>query len=75
MPYDDFITWQLAGDMLPNATQEQTLASGFNRNHLQSQEGGIVSEEYRVEYVADRANTLGKAFMGADHRVCPLPRS
>ena len=80
MPYDDFIVWQLAGDMLPNATQEQRLASGFNRNHLQSQEGGIVSEEYRVEYVADRANTLGKAFMGLtiecarchDHKYDPI---
>ncbi len=80
MPYDDFITWQLAGDMLPDATQEQKLASGFNRNHLQSQEGGIVSEEYRVEYVADRANTLGKAFMGLtiecarchDHKYDPI---
>ena len=80
MPYDQFITWQLAGDMLPNATQEQRLASGFNRNHLQSQEGGIVSEEYRVEYVADRANTLGKAFLGLtvecarchDHKYDPI---
>ena len=80
MPYDDFITWQLAGDMLPDATQEQQLASAFNRNHLQSQEGGIVSEEYRVEYVADRANTLGKAFLGLtvecarchDHKYDPI---
>jgi len=80
MPYDQFITWQLAGDMLPEATQEQKLASGFNRNHLQSQEGGIVSEEYRVEYVADRANTLGTAFLGLtvecarchDHKYDPI---
>ena len=80
MPYDQFITWQLAGDMLSNATPEQKLASGFNRNHLQSQEGGIVSEEYRVEYVADRANTLGKAFLGLtvecarchDHKYDPI---
>ena len=80
MPYNQFITWQLAGDMLPEATQEQKLASGFNRNHLQSQEGGIVSEEYRVEYVADRANTLGKAFLGLtvecarchDHKYDPI---
>ncbi len=80
MPYDQFITWQLAGDMLPDATQEQKLASGFNRNHLQSQEGGIVSEEYRVEYVADRANTLGTAFLGLtvecarchDHKYDPI---
>ncbi len=66
--------------MLPDATQKQKLASGFNRNHLQSQEGGIVSEEYRVEYVADRANTLGKAFLGLtvecarchDHKYDPI---
>ncbi len=83
MPYDKFITWQLAGDMLPEATQEQKLASGFNRNHLQSQEGGIVSEEYRVEYVADRANTLGKAFLGLtiecarchDHKYDPISQA
>ena len=45
---DDFITWQLAGDLLPDATQEQRIATGFNRNHMQSQEGGIVAEEYRT---------------------------
>ena len=58
---DDFITWQLAGDLLPDATQEQRIATAFNRNHMQSQEGGIVAEEYRTEYVVDRVNTLGRA--------------
>ncbi|WP_277478226.1 DUF1553 domain-containing protein [Catalinimonas alkaloidigena] len=80
LPYDEFITWQLAGDLLPNPTHEQILATGFNRNHLQSQEGGIVDEEYRVEYVADRTNTLGKAFLGLtyecarchDHKYDPI---
>ncbi|WPP49568.1 DUF1553 domain-containing protein [Catalinimonas niigatensis] len=80
LPYDDFILWQLAGDMLPNPGEEQILATGFNRNHLQSQEGGIVDEEYRVEYVADRTNTLGKAFLGLtlecarchDHKYDPV---
>ncbi|MEK6476895.1 DUF1553 domain-containing protein [Catalinimonas sp. 4WD22] len=80
LPYDDFILWQLGGDMLPNPTEEQILATGFNRNHLQSQEGGIVDEEYRVEYVADRTNTLGKAFLGLtlecarchDHKYDPI---
>jgi hypothetical protein len=80
LPYDDFITWQLAGDMLPNATKDQILATGFNRNHPQSQEGGVIAEEYRVEYVADRANTLGKAFLGLstecarchDHKYDPI---
>ena len=64
LPFDEFVIWQLAGDLLPDATHEQRLATGFNRNHLQSQEGGIVPEEYRVEYVADRTNTFGKAFLG-----------
>ena len=80
MPYDQFVTWQLAGDLLPNATREQILATGFNRNHVQNVEGGIVEEEFRVEYVADRANTLGKAFLGLstecarchDHKYDPI---
>ena len=80
MPVDQFITWQLAGDLLPDATIEQRLATGFNRNHMQSQEGGIVSEEYRTEYVADRVNTFGAAFLGLtlecarchDHKYDPV---
>ena len=80
MPYDQFITWQLAGDLLPQPTREQRLATGFNRNHMQSQEGGIVLEEYRVEYVADRVDTFGKAFIGLttecarchDHKYDPI---
>ena len=64
LPFDDFITWQLAGDLLPEPTQEQLIATGFNRNHMQSQEGGVVPEEYRTEYVVDRVNTLGRAFLG-----------
>lgn len=79
-PFDAFLTWQLAGDMLPDATRDQILATGFNRNHMQSQEGGVVDEEYRVEYVADRTHTLGKAFMGLslecarchDHKYDPI---
>jgi hypothetical protein len=77
---DQFITWQLAGDLLPDATAEQRLATGFNRNHMQSQEGGIVAEEYRTEYVVDRVNTLGRAFLGLsvecarchDHKYDPV---
>ena len=80
MPYDKFVTWQLAGDLLPNPTKEQLLASAFNRNHKISQEGGIIDEEYRVEYVADRANTFGKAFLSMsmecsrchDHKYDPI---
>src|SRR5690606_24005723 len=80
MPMDQFITWQLAGDLLPGATREQRLATAFNRHHQQSQEGGIVPEEYRVEYVADRVNTFGTAFLGLtlecarchDHKYDPV---
>jgi hypothetical protein len=80
LPYDQFVTWQLAGDMLPDATDEQRLATGFNRHHMQSQEGGVVPEEYRTEYVADRVNTLGRAFLGIsvecarchDHKYDPI---
>ena len=64
LPYDKFITWQLAGDLMPTATKEQILATGFNRNHMITQEGGVIEEEYRVEYVADRVVTTAKSLMG-----------
>ena len=80
MPYDQFLIWQLAGDMLPIPSKEQLIATCFLRNHPQSQEGGVVDEEYRVEYVADRINTVGKALLGLtmecarchDHKYDPL---
>jgi len=80
MPYDRFITWQLAGDLIPDAGKEQLLATGFNRNHKITEEGGIVDEEYRVMYVTDRTNTFGKALMGItmecagchDHKYDPI---
>ena len=80
LPYDQFVTWQLAGDLLPNATKEQLLATAFNRNHKITEEGGVIDEEYRVEYVVDRTNTLGRAFMGVtvecakchDHKYDPI---
>ena len=80
MPYDEFIKWQLAGDLLPNPTQDMLLATCFNRNHPQTQEGGVIDEEYRTEYVIDRTNTLGKAFLGLtvecarchDHKYDPI---
>ncbi|NEU08055.1 DUF1553 domain-containing protein [Flavihumibacter sp. R14] len=80
MPYDQFITWQLAGDLMPNATKEQILATGFNRNHKITEEGGVIDEEYRVEYVTDRTNTFGKAMLAAtlecahchDHKYDPF---
>lgn len=79
-PYDQFITWQLAGDLLPNPTREQILATGFNRNHKITQEGGVIDEEYRIEYVTDRTNTFGKAFLALtfecakchDHKYDPI---
>ncbi|MBT7865076.1 MAG: DUF1549 domain-containing protein, partial [Opitutales bacterium] len=64
MPYDEFVTTQLAGDLLPDATQDDVLATAFNRLHGHLMEGGIVLEEYRVEYVADRTQTFGSAFLG-----------
>ena len=63
-PYDKFVTWQLAGDLLPDKSTETVLATGFNRNHKITQEGGVIDEEYRIEYVTDRTNTFGKAFLG-----------
>ncbi|MCG8326077.1 MAG: PSD1 and planctomycete cytochrome C domain-containing protein [Chitinophagales bacterium] len=64
MPYNEFVTWQLAGDLLPNPTREQIIATAFNRNHKITQEGGVIPEEYRVEYVSDRTQTFGTAFLG-----------
>ncbi|MCX6955072.1 MAG: DUF1553 domain-containing protein [Verrucomicrobia bacterium] len=80
LPFDQFATWQLAGDLLPKATKEQRLATAFNRLHNQNEEGGIVEEEYRVAYVADRVNTFGTAFLGLtfecarchDHKFDPI---
>ena len=79
-PYDRFIADQLAGDLMPNPTLDQRIATGFNRNHGINSEGGIIDEEYRVEYVADRVRTLGMAWLGItlecarchDHRYDPI---
>lgn len=79
-PFDQFVTWQLAGDLLKNPTKEQLLATGFNRNHKITQEGGVIQEEYRIEYVTDRTNTFGKAFLALtfecahchDHKYDPI---
>ena len=80
MPWDRFVLWQLAGDLLPNASNEQILATAFNRLHQQENEGGSVPEEYRVRYVNDRVTTFGTAFLGLtleccrchDHKFDPL---
>ncbi|MFM1767770.1 MAG: hypothetical protein RJA22_299 [Verrucomicrobiota bacterium] len=77
---DDFILWQIAGDLLPDATREQRMATAFNRLHRQTNEGGSVDEEWRVEYNADRVHTLGGAFLGLtlecarchDHKYDPV---
>lgn len=81
LSYDKFVTTQLAGDLYPDATQDDILATAFNRLHGHLMEGGIVLEEYRVEYVADRTQTFGSAFLGLtmecarchDHKYDPLP--
>jgi mono/diheme cytochrome c family protein len=64
MPFDRFAIEQLAGDLLPDATREQKIASGFNRNHMINFEGGAIAEEYQVEYVVDRVEATSNAFMG-----------
>lgn len=64
-PFDRFTLEQLAGDMLPNATTAQKIATGFNRNHRANTEDGIIPEEYAVEYVVDRVETTSAVFMGA----------
>jgi len=78
--YDKFLSWQLAGDLMPNPNKEMLLATGFNRNHKITQEGGVIDEEYRIEYVTDRTNTFGKAFLALtfecakchDHKYDPI---
>jgi len=64
MSFDQFIIEQLAGDLLPEPTLEQRIATGFNRNHMINFEGGAIAEEYQVEYVVDRVETTATAFMG-----------
>ncbi len=62
--YDRFVTWQLAGDLLPDPSRDQVLATAFNRHHRQTNEGGSIEEEFRAEYVSDRTNTFATAFLG-----------
>ncbi|MBK9165914.1 MAG: DUF1553 domain-containing protein [Bryobacterales bacterium] len=63
-PWDRFVIEQIAGDMLPNASRDQILATGFNRNHRGNTEDGLVPEEYAVEYVVDRVETTSAVFLG-----------
>jgi hypothetical protein len=80
VPFNDFTLWQVAGDLIPDATHEQKLASGFFRNHMINGEGGRIAEENRVEYVFDMTETLGTVWLGLtlnccrchDHKFDPL---
>ncbi|MCA9146860.1 MAG: DUF1553 domain-containing protein, partial [Planctomycetales bacterium] len=83
LPFDQFTIEQLAGDLLPDATTQQRLATGFNRNHPITIEGGVIDEEYRTEYVIDRLTTTSTVWMGLtmgcarchDHKYDPLTRT
>ncbi len=80
MPFDQFTVEQLAGDLLPNATVEQKIASGFNRNHMINFEGGAIPEEYHTAYIVDRVNTTATVWLGLslacaqchDHKYDPF---
>ncbi len=80
MPFDQFTIWQLAGDLLPDATVEQKIASGFNRNHLLNGEGGAIAEEQRFVILFDRMDTTATTFLGLsmscgqchDHKYDPI---
>src|SRR5258708_23434004 len=80
LPYDQFIIWQTAGDLLPNPTRDQYLATAFSRLQWQTNEGGSIEEEFRVAYIADRVLTNGTAFLGLtfecsrchDHKFDPI---
>ncbi len=74
-PYDRFLTEQLAGDLLPNATLDQIVATGFNRCHVTTSEGGSIEEEVYVRNVLDRVETTGNRVHGPDGRLLSLSRS
>lgn len=79
-PYNKFIEWQLAGDLMPRPTKEMLIATAFNRMHQQNMEGGIIEDEFKAEYVVDRVNTTSVGMMGLtagcarchDHKFDPI---
>ncbi len=83
MPFDRFSIEQIAGDLLPNATVEQKIASGFNRNHLLNGEGGAIAEEQRFNTLFDRVDTTSTTWLGLtmacaqchDHKYDPMTRT
>lgn len=83
LPYDQFVIWQTAGDLLPEATFDQQIATAFNRLHRQTNEGGSTEEEFRQSYIADRVVTNGTAFLGLtlecarchDHKYDPVTQA
>jgi len=80
LPYDKFLTEQIAGDLLPGATRNQILATAYNRLHRQSNEGGSIAQEFKTEYAVDRVSTFGTSFLGLtlgcarchDHKFDPI---
>ena len=74
MPFDQFTIEQLAGDLLPTATVDDKIATGFQRNTMINQEGGVDQEQYRVEAVFDRVATTGTVWLGLTIGCCAMPR-
>jgi hypothetical protein len=83
MRYDQFSVEQLAGDLLPDAGLSQKVATGFNRNHATTDEGGVIAEEFRVDYVVDRVKTVSNVWLGLslecaqchDHKYDPISQN